>query len=378
MPYHAIEDPAKLRRVLEATLLLEADLDLPSLLGHIVEEARSMTNARYGALGVLDHDGSALAEFITRGLDPEQEKAIGTRPTGMGVLGLLISDARPLRVTRIGDHPESYGFPPDHPPMTSFLGVPLKVRGEVYGNLYLTDKIGWTEFTADDEALVGALALAAGIAIENARLHGQVQRVAVYEERDRLARDLHDTVIQHLFAVGLSLQSLAGKPLASEVADRLRVAISDIDDTIRQVRTSIFELASGDFDRGLRAGVLSLLQELKPVVGFEIHASFAGPVDSAVPEMVSEHVLLVVREAVTNIGRHAQASQAKVSLNVDDGHLELLVVDDGCGIGGGGPSEGGLGLGNLRRRAEKLHGQFTAESPESGGTKLIWRVPLDH
>ena len=378
MPYHAIEDPAKLRRVLEAALLLEADLDLPSLLGHIVEEARSITNARYGALGVLNQDGSALSEFITRGLDPEQEKAIGTRPTGMGVLGLLISDPRPLRVTRIGDHPESYGFPPGHPPMTSFLGVPVKVRDEVYGNLYLTDKIGWTEFTSDDEALVGGLALAAGIAIENARLHGQVQRVAVYEERDRLARDLHDTVIQRLFAVGLSLQSLAGKPLASEVADRLRVAISDIDDTIRQVRTSIFELASGDFDRGLRAGVLSLLQELKPVVGFDIRASFAGPIDSAVPEMVSEHVLLVVREAVTNVGRHARATEATVSLNVDDGHLELLVVDNGCGIGRGGPSDGGLGLVNLRRRAEKLHGQFAAESPESGGTKLTWRVPLDH
>ena len=260
--------------------------------------------------------------------------------------------------------------------MTSFLGVPLKVRDEVYGNLYLTDKIGWTEFTADDEALVGALALAAGIAIENARLHAQVQRVAIYEERDRLARDLHDTVIQRLFAVGLSLQSLAGTSLASEVADRLRVAISDIDDTIRQVRTSIFELASGDFDRGLRAGVLSLLRELKPVVGFEIHASFAGPVDSAVPEMVGEHVLLVVREAVTNVGRHARASEATVSLKVDDGHLELLDRRQRLWDRRGGPSEGGLGLVNLRRRAEKLHGQFTAESPESGGTKLTWRVPL--
>ncbi len=377
MPYHSIEDPAKLRRVLEAALLLEADLDLPSLLGHIVEEARSMTNARYGALGVLNEDGSALSEFITRGLDTEQEKAIGSRPTGLGVLGLLISDASSLRVTRIGDHPETYGFPPNHPPMTSFLGVPLKVRDEVYGNLYLTDKIGWTEFTSDDEALVGALALAAGIAIENARLHAQVQRVAIYEERDRLARDLHDTVIQRLFAVGLSLQSLAGKPLAPEITDRLRATISDIDDTIRQVRTSIFELASGDFDRGLRAGVLSLLQELRPVVGFEIHASFDGPIDSAVPETVSEHVLVVVREAVTNVGRHAQASEATVGLDVNDGQLRLLVVDNGCGIGRGGPSDGGLGLNNLRRRAEKLHGEFTAENRESGGTKLIWRVPLD-
>ncbi len=215
MPYHSIEDPAKLRRVLEAALLLEADLDLPSLLRHIVEEARSMTGARYAALGVLNHDGSALSEFVTSGVEPEQEKAIGPRPTGRCVLGLLISDPRPLRLTRIGDHPDSYGFPPNHPAMTSFLGVPLKVRDDVYGNLYLTDKVGWSEFTGDDEALVGALALAAGIAIENARLHAQVQQVAVLEDRERLARDLHDTVIQRLFAVGLSLQSLAGSPMAS-------------------------------------------------------------------------------------------------------------------------------------------------------------------
>ena len=129
--------------------------------------------------------------------------------------------------------------------MTSFLGVPIKVRDEVYGNLYLTDKIGWSEFTSDDEALIGALAVAAGIAIENARLHTRVQEVAVYEERDRLARDLHDTVIQRLFAIGLSLQSLAGNPAAEAILDRLKKTISDVDDTIRQVRTSIFELGIG-------------------------------------------------------------------------------------------------------------------------------------
>lgn len=376
MPYHSIEDPAKLRRVLEAALLLEADLDLPSLLRHIIEEARSMTGARYAALGVLNQDGSALSDFITSGLEPAAEKAIGPRPTGKGVLSLLISEPKPLRLAHIGDHPDSYGFPSNHPPMSSFLGVPLKVRDDVYGNLYLTDKVGWSEFTRDDEALVGALALAAGIAIENARLHAQVQQVAVLADRERLARDLHDTVIQRLFAVGLSLQSLAGSPMASEISDRLQLAIADLDDTIRQVRTSIFELGSGDFDRGFRANLLSLLQELKPVVGFDIHASFAGPIDNAVPDAVRDHALVVVREAVTNIGRHAQASEATVSIDVVEGHLELWVVDNGRGMDRSRPSEGGLGLGNLRDRAEKLHGQFTIESTESGGTQLIWRVPV--
>ncbi len=137
--------------------------------------------------------------------------------------GMLITDPRPLRVARLSSHPESFGFPPNHPPMTSFLGVPIKVRDAVYGNLYLTDKIGWSEFTGDDEALIGALAVAAGIAIENARLHTRVQEVAIYEERDRLARDLHDTVIQRLFAIGLSLQSMAANPTSARSTDRLNV-----------------------------------------------------------------------------------------------------------------------------------------------------------
>ena len=244
MPYRSIEDPAHLRRVLEATLLLEADLELPTLLHHLIDEARSMTNARYGALGVLSEDGTALSDFLTVGLDPEEIERIGALPTGRGVLGTLISDPRPLRLTRLDAHVDSYGFPPNHPPMNSFLGVPIKVRDEIYGNLYLTDKIGWSEFTSDDEALIGALAVTAGIAIENARLHGRVQQSAVYEERDRLARDLHDTVIQRLFAIGLSLQSISADPSASRNSERLAETIADIDNTIRQVRTTIFELGS--------------------------------------------------------------------------------------------------------------------------------------
>ncbi len=251
MSYGSIEDPVKLRRVFEATLLLEAELELPALLRHVVEEACSMTGARYGALGVLNEDRSALAEFTTVGLDPATEERIGSRPTGKGVLGLLITDPRPLRMAVLGDHPEARGFPPGHPPMTSFLGVPIKSRGEVYGNLYLTDKIGWSEFTRDDQALVEALALAAGVAVENTRLHQRVQEMAVYEDRDRLARDLHDTVIQQLFAVGLSLQSIAATA-GEGIAERLNVAISDIDGTIRQVRSSIYELGITHDDRGVR------------------------------------------------------------------------------------------------------------------------------
>src|SRR5262249_52393234 len=150
-----------------------------------------------------------LEDFITVGIDESTHRLIGDLPEGQGVLGLLIVDAQPIRLPDIKKHPNSYGFPPNHPPMTSFLGVPIRVRGEVFGNLYLTEKTSDPEFPEVDEELRVGLAAAAGVAIENARLHNRVQELAVVEDRERIARDLHDTVIQRLFATGLALQATA-------------------------------------------------------------------------------------------------------------------------------------------------------------------------
>ena len=166
MSLRSVDDPVKLRRLISATLLVEADLDLPSLLKRLAKEACALVGARYGALGVLDSERTGLAEFLTVGLDAADVRRIGTLPTGRGILGLLITDPRPLRMPDIGSHPDHHGFPPNHPPMSSFLGVPVKVPDAVYGNLYLTEKIGVPEFTEDDEAMVEALAAVAGIAIE--------------------------------------------------------------------------------------------------------------------------------------------------------------------------------------------------------------------
>jgi len=376
VPYRSIEDPATLRRLLEANLLLEADLDLPILLLHFIEEARSMTGARFGAIGVLNNERTALDAFITVGLDPEQEQKIGARPTGQGVLGLLITDAHPLRLANLSSHPDSFGFPTNHPQMTSFLGVPIRVRDEVYGNIYLTDKVGWSEFTIDDEALVVALALGAGIAIENARLHQRVQQLAVYDDRDRLARDLHDNVIQRLFAAGLALQSMAGIAASAGIADRFQRVVHDLDESIRQIRSTIYELGAMEIDPGLRSSILSLVRDLTPVVGFDVKVTFEGAVDTMASDKLAEHLLAVIREAVTNVGRHAQATKASVSLTVKDGLCRLQVTDDGRGLDSAETGEGGLGLVNLRRRAEKLHGQFATETPESGGMSLIWQVPV--
>lgn len=336
-----------------------------------------MTGARFGALGVLNEDRTALSEFITVGLDSDEEARIGARPTGQGVLGLLIADPKPLRLANLNAHPNSFGFPPNHPPMNSFLGVPIKVRDEVYGNLYLTDKIGWSEFTNDDLALVEVLALAAGIAIENARLHQQVQVVAVYEDRDRLARDLHDTVIQRLFGVGLNLQSMAGRA-PRDISAGLGEAVAEIDRVIDRIRATIYQLGMGGEDRGLRDQVVSLVRELNPVVGFDVEVAFEGPVDTAISPQVAEHLIATIRESLTNVGRHAHATQAGVTIKVEGGQCQLHVLDNGVGFDETKVREGGLGLTNLRARAEKLDGTFIMENGPGGGTSLTWQVPLTH
>jgi signal transduction histidine kinase len=376
MPFPSIDDPVKLTRVIEAVMLLRADLELPVLLGHVIEEARSLTGARYGAIRILNDEGTAIGEFLTVGLTEGEEELIGPRPTGKGVLGLLLSDPQPLRLAQLGDHPQSSGFPAHHPPMRSFLGVPIEVRDEVYGSLYLTDKIGGSEFTEEDLALVEALAVAAGMVIENARLHQRIQELAVNDDRDRTARDLHDTVVQHLYAVGLSLETMAKETNEDGMADRLAVLVSDVGGAIRQVRSSIYELGLAEEDPGVRAGILTLVRSLAPMLGFNVNVTFDGPIDSVISQSVTEQLLATIREAVTNIGRHAHASEASVSVSAHQGLCSLTVVDNGIGLDVDRAHDAGLGLANLRRRAEKMHGSMEIASPAAGGTVLTWEVPV--
>ncbi|MFF7687511.1 PP2C family protein-serine/threonine phosphatase [Streptomyces syringium] len=175
----------RMRGLLGSVLAISGELELPVVLRRIVTTAMDLVGARYGALGVLDEEGTELAEFIPVGLDEEENERLAgvALPHGLGLLGLLINDPRPLRVDTITTHPMSAGFPPGHPPMTTLLGVAIGVRGRVYGNLYLTDRRDGKPFDADDEAVVIALAGAAGVAIENARLYGQVRTAAEQFQR---------------------------------------------------------------------------------------------------------------------------------------------------------------------------------------------------
>ena len=373
-PFDRIDDPAKLRRLVQAILILDAELNLPVVLRRISREARDLVDAQYGALGVLTEDGRALDQFLTVGLSHEEERAIGPRPTGRGVLGTLIAEDKPLRLADLAESPESFGFPPEHPAMTSFLGVPVRVHGEVYGILYLTNKMTAPEFSEDDEELVLALAMAAGIAIENARLHGIVRDRALTEDRDRIARDLHDSVIQRLFAIGLSLQGTARLVERPEAVMRIGEAIDKLDETIRQLRKAIFDIELTISREGLHPKVLDLVHELRPVLGLLPQVSFTGPVDTVVGDPLAEEVLAVLREALTNVGKHARASQVVITIAAGE-ELRLVVADDGVGIGDA--KAAGLGLKNLRQRAERQGGDVELGTSREGGTRLTWHVPLE-
>lgn len=375
VPYRNVDDPAKLRRLMDAVLMLAADIELPILLRHLVEEACSLVDARFGALGVLNEARTGLEQFLTVGLSDSEEKAIGARPTGRGVLGLLITEPATLRLTDLTSHPDSYGFPDCHPPMKSFLGVPLRSRGEVYGNLYLTDKQGTNDFSEEDGALAEALALAAGIAIENTRLHNRVRVLGMLDDRDRIARDLHDRVVQRIFAVGMALQSAMRLPELGLVVDRVGKAVEDLDSTITEIRTTIFELGDSTILGGLRHGVLGLAEELTPSLGSRPEVVFDGPIDNAISQPIADHLLAVLREALTNAGKHAHATKFVVTLSVST-EVTLVVTDNGTGIDL--PLEGaaGLGLSNLRGRAERLGGTFEVQRAQGGGTRVIWCVPV--
>jgi signal transduction histidine kinase len=365
----------QLRRLLDAVLSVGAELDLGTVLQRIVEAATDLVDARYGALGVLDESHTALAEFLTVGLDAEQRHAIGDLPRGHGILGVLITDPRPLRLPDLSRHPDSSGFPPNHPPMSSFLGVPVMVHGQVFGNLYLCDKIGGEPFSDIDEELCVALATAAGVAIDNARLHSRVSNLVLFEERDRIARDLHDTVIQRLFGIGLNLQAVAQMDLAPEASDRLESAVDDLDTTVREIRTAIFELHSSPTGpRSVRRAAAEMVAESARTLGFEPSLRIEGAVDQLVDDVMAEHLLSVEREALSNVARHAKASAVDVVIELADGWLSLTVTDDGVGPGTG--SAGGRGTANMEARAAKLRGSCTLGERDGGGCVLCWRVPL--
>ena len=375
--------PQSLRHLLQAVLSIGSGLDLNAILQRIIEAAVELVDARYGALGVLDESGTRLSQFLTVGLDADERARIGHLPDGHGILGLLIVEPRPIRLPDLREHPDSYGFPENHPPMRSFLGVPVRVRGEVFGNLYLTDKTSAEVFTDIDEELVIALAGAAGVAIENARLHARVGEMAMLEDRERIAQDLHDTVIQRLFATGLGLQGAARLAERPEVVARIEQAVDDLDLTVKHIRTAIFGLErTRPQSEGVRRRILSLTAEAAGSLGFEPRVVFDGAVDAAADEGLAADLLATLRESLANVAKHAGATAVDVTVRASDAELVLEVADNGRGLGGearsavdGANVGGGRGLGNMVKRAAHWDGTCEVAASPRGGTVVTWSVP---
>ena len=363
-------------------MILASELSLDVVLLRIVELAADLTGARYGALGVLTPDGGSIAEFITVGITAEERAAIGDPPIGHGLLGALIRDAAPLRIPDIAADPRSVGFPQHHPPMHSLLGAPIAGRGRIFGNIYLTDKRGAEAFDDEDERVLVILATQAAVAVENAQLYDEMQRaehnlrrLEVLEERERIAKELHDGVIQSLFAVGMSLQGVAAMSGGEEISRRLEAAVEDVDHAIRDLRNYIFGLRPGILaDRQLDQALKELANDFGSRSGVVTVVEVDGEAASELASRAAD-VVQLVREALSNVERHAGATTCRVSLRRGlEGNIILDVDDDGRGFDVSRPLSG-MGLNNLRERVDALHGTFEVASTPGEGTRIRATLP---
>ncbi|HEV2754932.1 MAG TPA: GAF domain-containing sensor histidine kinase [Actinomycetota bacterium] len=368
--------------LVEAGIALASELDIDSLLQRIADLSREVLRARYGAVGVVRDDGM-LERFVFSGIDQETADRIGPLPEGRGVLGVLIEEGRPLRLHRISDHPRSYGFPHNHPPMNSFLGVPIVVRGHVYGRLYLTEKEGGGDFSKDDERLAMTLAAQAGVAIQNANLLDEVrsrgEALAILEERERISKELHDGVIQSIYSVGLSLQgalSLLERDPAM-AGKRIDAAVGELDNVVRDVRSYIFALRPKMVEeQGLAAAIAELAKDLEvntlATATVELHDGACHDV----PAAVQTDVVQIVREVLSNIARHAQASEVGIVCSRSDGALRLEITDNGRGYDPATVPRG-HGLTNIEDRARRIRGSLEIAPREPSGMRHVLTLPRE-
>lgn len=363
----------------QAALAVAGNLSLDKVLRQIVESARELADARFAALGVPDGKGG-LAKFIHSGLKPDQVSQIPHEPEGHGLLGALLQEGRTIRIPHIGADPRSVGFPSGHPSMESFLGVPIKGGGEIMGNLYLTEKIGGEEFTAGDEELIELLAAHAAIAIKNARLYEEVGRLAIVEERSRIGMDLHDGVIQAIYAVGLTLESarlLLPKDEHGEAVRLLDGAINGLNDAIRDIRNFILDLRPRRFDGNLSEGLARLTREFQANTMIPVDLRLPQDALEPVPAPAARAIFFTAQEALANVARHARAAHVIVAAEREDHAIQLRIEDDGRGFDVESESQTtGHGLANMRARAEEQDGVFTVESEPGEGTRIFLQLPL--
>lgn len=370
----SLED--RLSALADAASALAGELDVDAVLEVIVASAARVTGARYAAVGVLGDD-DRIERFVTHGADQDTIEAIGHYPTGEGLLGVLIRDPQILRLEDLRTHPASAGFPPGHPPMRAFLGAPVRSGGQVFGNLYLTEKAGG--FDATDEHLIAVLAAQAGAAVENAQLASRLRQLAVQDERERISRELHDGVIQSLFSIGMGLESARGlvPAEAGRVDERLATAIDGLDAAIRELRAAIFRLRPpGGTELGLAGGLAELAREYEANALLRPELDVPTRVAARVPAAVVPDVLAIVREALSNVARHAGAATVRISAALADHRVRLTVADDGAGFDAQAASAG-QGLANMRERAAALGADLDIAAARETGTRVTVTLPTD-
>ncbi len=362
-------DLDRITGLISSAVAVVGEADRDDLLRRLVSEARAATGAPYAALGVLGPHG-VISDFIYEGIDEEAARAIGHLPAGRGVLGTVIRENKVLVLEQISDHHDSYGFPAHHPPMSSFLGVPVAVGDTAFGNLYLTDKSGG--FTSEDVDIVTALSRIAGAAVQTSRLQGRLRTMAIVEERNRIARDLHDSVIQDLFAVGLGLQGIAVRLDGTPDAEVLDEAVDRLDDAVNMLRGYIFELRAPTDGLPLGDRLQELVSRMGAVYPSRIRLTIEG-MDRR-PGQDDETILLMANEAMSNALRHAQAQNVWLELDLQADRVRLEVGDDGAGFDPSTPARG-MGLANLRSRATEMGGRVEVLSDVGDGTRVRIEVP---
>lgn len=372
-------DESTLRELFDVSRGLVSDLQLDQVLERVLAAAVRVTGARYAALGVLDSERAGLDRFVHIGIDEETRERIGELPKGRGVLGLLISDPRPVRLADVSAHPASYGFPPGHPPMRGFLGVPITVHGRQWGNLYLTEKQGGAEFTAEDEGAAVALAEWAAIAIGNAR-SAATERLrmamdAAEQERRQWARELHDETLQGLAAVRLLLATGRRDPeRLPAVVDR---SIEQIDAEITAMRNLITDLRPDSLQElGVAAALGGLAHRIESrAEGVKVHVDAAMELDSRLPVEREIAIYRVVQESITNAIRHGGAARIEVKLERDGEAVVTTIADDGSGFT---PerAEFGFGIVGMRERAQLAEGRLEIASEPGAGATVTLVLPV--
>jgi signal transduction histidine kinase len=372
-------DP-QLRALSEAARAITSELSLEQVLQKIAQAAQTLINARFAALGVHDGHGN-LSRFITAGVAPGAHAQIGKLPAGRGLLGVFLRAGKSLIVNDVANHPAAAGFPQHHPVMRNLLGVPIYSKGELIGALYLADKKDGSNFTETDQQLIEMLALHAAIAIENAHLYEKTQRLAILEERERFARDLHDGIIQSIYAVGLSLDHAKANiaPDNEAALSQIDASLKNLANVINDIRNYIFDLRPHALKhKGLYARLEGLIKELKVNSLLPVRTEIDADINLYLTELQASHVFHIAHEALSNVARHAQARQIYLGLTKKDDSIFLQVEDDGIGFDPPTTIEyGHHGLANIQKRVALLNATLNIDSTPNQGTRLTVTIPFN-